>query len=74
MKVTLDKIKNALQELEYEGGDTLLPTYLDEAIEKLEFFGEALNTITVRGRANVDALLGCMIGTEMILGKGDDDG
>lgn len=74
MKVTLAKIKNALQNLEYEGGDTLLPTYLEEAIEKLEYFGEALNTISVRGRANVDALLGCMIGVEMILGKEDEDG
>lgn len=66
--VTIRQIKEALINIEAISGDTDTK-YLDAAISSLEMAQEALNTIAVRGRKDVDALLGCMMGIDMILGK-----
>ena len=66
--ITLRQIKSALANIEAISGDTD-QKYLDDAIDALNTASEALNTIAVRGRKDVDALLGCMIGIDMIIGK-----
>ena len=71
--VTLNEIRNALEALDAESGDKGLE-YFDAAIANLEAVNTALNTVSVRGRNSVDALLGCMIGIDMIIGKEGDNG
>lgn len=66
--VSLIEIKLALDGIQKEGGDDCVP-YIDEAIERLKTAQEALNTVSVRGRHDVDALLGCMLGIDLIIGE-----
>lgn len=66
--VSLIEIKLALDGIQKEGRDDCTE-YIDEAIEKLKTAQEALNTISVRGRHDVDALLGCMLGIDLIIGE-----
>lgn len=72
-KIGLDTIKKTLKNVEFEGGDDPVK-YIENAIEQLKFASEAMNTIAVRGKSNVDALLGCMIAVEMMIGEEDNDG
>ena len=72
-KICLDTIKKTLENVEFEGGDDPIK-YIAAAIEQLGFASEAMNTISVRGKSNVDALLGCMIAVEMMIGEEDNDG
>ena len=71
--VNLLEIKKTIEALEYDGGDDPLK-YLENALDQLEIAYGAMNTISVCGRDNVDSLLGCMIGIEMIIGKEAEDG
>jgi len=71
--ITLRDIHTALERLDVVDGDTSTE-YIESAIDSLETASEALNTIAVRGRTNVDALLGIMMGIDMLLGKGDANG
>jgi hypothetical protein len=71
--ITLRDIHTALERLDAVDGDTSTE-YIESAIDSLETASEALNTIAVRGRANVDALLGIMMGIDMLLGKEDKHG
>ena len=66
----LKQLKYTLEHLDCIDGDSNTE-YIDKAIESLETASEALNTIAVRGRANVDRLLGIMWGLDEILGKGE---
>lgn len=66
--VSLIDIKLALNGIQKESGDDCMK-YIDEAIERLKTAQEALNTISVRGRHDVDALLGCMLGIDLIIGE-----
>lgn len=66
--VSLIEIKLALDGIQKESGDDCAK-YIDEAIEKLKTAKEALNTVSVRGRHDVDALLGCMLGIDLIIGE-----
>lgn len=66
--VSLIEIKLALDGIQKESRDDCAE-YIDEAIEKLKTAQEALNTISVRGRHDVDALLGCMLGIDLIIGE-----
>jgi gamma-glutamyl phosphate reductase len=70
--VSLIEIKLALDGIQKESGDDCAK-YIDEAIEKLKTAQEALNTVSVRGRHDVDALLGCMLGIDLIIGE-DNNG
>lgn len=47
---------------------------LTEAQEILESALQDMDGLTVAGRGVLDALLGCMMATEAIIGKGEDDG
>ena len=64
----LKQVKYTLEHLDAIDGDRSLD-YINKAIESLETASEALNTISVRGRTNLDQLLGCMLGIDLILGK-----
>lgn len=66
--VSLIEIKLALDGIQKESGDDCAK-YIDEAIERLKTAQEALNTISVRGRHDVDALLGCMLGIDLVIGE-----
>lgn len=66
--VNLKQVKYTLEHLDVIDGDTSTQ-YVDEAIAALETAAEALNTIGVRGRENLDRLLGIMLGIDMILGN-----
>lgn len=66
--VSLIEIKLALDGIQKESGDDGVK-YIDEAIERLKTAQEALNTVSVRGRHDVDALLGCMLGLDLIIGE-----
>lgn len=69
----LKQVKYTLEHLDCVDGDCNT-VYIDRAIESLETAAEALNTIAVRGRDNLDQLLGCMLGIDMILGNKESDG
>jgi hypothetical protein len=69
--VTLFEIKNALEHIDAEDGDTDV-SYIGNAISSLKTAQEAMNTISVRGRNNLDALLGCMMAIDLIIGEEKD--
>lgn len=68
----LKQVKYTLEHIDAIDGD-LSTEYVDKAIESLETAKEALNTISVRGRENLDQLLGCMLGIDMILGNKNEE-
>ena len=70
--VTLYQIKDSLESIEPCDGDASTK-YIDDAIECLQMASEALNTISVRGRSDVDKLLGCMMALDAIIGE-DNNG
>jgi hypothetical protein len=65
--VSLREIKNALVGIQQDSQDT--ERLIDEAIGILAAAQEAMNTISVCGRHDVDALLGCMIGIDLLIGE-----
>ena len=69
--ITLHEIKTALSGLTVENGDCS-SEHIDAAITSLQTALEALNTVSVRGRTNVDTLLGCMMAIEMMIGEATD--
>jgi hypothetical protein len=71
--IDLLTIRDALKKLDIIDGDNSV-SYIESAIESLETASEALNTIGVRGRANVDALYGLMIALDMVIGGKDKPG
>ena len=68
----LKQVKYTLENLDAIDGDKSTE-YVDKAIESLETAAEALNTISVRGRTNLDMLLGIMLGIDMILGNEEEE-
>lgn len=71
--VTLQVIKAALNELDAIDGDKGVE-YIEAAIANLQTLSEALNTVSVRGRAAVDTLLGCMMSIDEIIGEEGKNG
>lgn len=47
---------------------------VEEAILKLKELLKGLDEVEVKGRQNVDTLLGCMMALEAIIGKEGDNG
>jgi hypothetical protein len=66
--ITLKQLIPALESL---GADT---EHINIAIDELSALLASLDDIEVKGRQNVDTLLGCMMAIEAIIGKGDDNG
>lgn len=60
--VSLVKVKAAAYDL---GIDI---THAEKAIVELRNFLDVLNDVSVKGRDNVDTLLGCMMAVEQIIG------
>lgn len=69
MNISLKKLKATLRNVDGEGWDGLTMNYLDDAIDSLGKLSESLENVTVKGRDNLDALLGCMVGIDMIIGE-----
>ena len=72
MKVTINQIKDAIRKIDGEGWDGKAINYIDDAIDSLAKLKDSLENVSVKGRDNVDALLGCMMGLDMIIGEEDD--
>lgn len=70
--VNLKQVKYTLEHLDIIDGDKSTQ-YVDDAITALETAAEALNTIGVRGKENLDRLLGIMLGIDMILGNNNEE-
>lgn len=68
--ITITEIKETLEEVCKENRYGV--KHIEEAIESLKAAKDALETVSVRGRHDVDALLGCMIGLDMIIGEEKD--
>lgn len=63
VKITLKNIIAALVSLN-------IPTEsIDQAVSSLEAMLQELDEVSVKGRQNVDTLLGCMMAIEAIIGK-----
>jgi len=70
MNVSLKKIQNALDKLD-GAGDAI--EEINNAMAYLHHAIDLMDDISVKGKDNIDALLGCIIGVEMIIGE-DTDG
>ena len=70
MNVSLKKIHNALDKLD-GAGDAI--EEINNAMAYLHHAIDLMDDISVKGKDNIDALLGCIIGVEMIIGE-DTDG
>ena len=68
LTITLHQLIPALISL---GVDT---EHITIAIDELSALLASLDDIEVKGRQNVDTLLGCMMAIEAIIGKGEDHG
>ena len=68
MGITLHQLVPALTSL---GADT---EHINIAIDELTALLASLDDIEVKGRQNVDTLLGCMMTIEAIIGKGEANG
>jgi len=66
--ITLKQLIPALISL---GVDT---EHINIAIDELSALLDSLDDIEVKGRQNVDTLLGCMMAIESIIGKGEEHG
>lgn len=69
--ITLNQIISALISLEIGTG------HIDNAIKELEQLLTELDEVEVKGRQNVDTLLGCMMAIDAIIGNkrgGDENG
>lgn len=66
--ITLKQLIPALISI---GADT---ERINTAISELTALLENLDEVEVKGRQNVDTLLGCMMAIEAIVGKGEDNG
>lgn len=74
MKYSIKLIFETLNTLCILGGDKQpILDKLTEAQEILESALADMDGLTVAGRGVLDALLGCMMATEAIIGKGEDD-
>ena len=67
MMITLEKIKETLQNI--KGVDSNAIQDIDEVIDILRALNESLDNVSVTGRADIDAMLGCMMGIDMIIGE-----
>lgn len=68
MNITLKQIIPALSCI---GVDR---AHIDKAMDELRTLLEELDEVEVKGRQNVDTLLGCMMAIESIVGKEENNG
>ena len=65
--INLKQIRDTLSGINAVDGDTSTE-HIDNAIENLNKAVEVMNTIAVRGKTDIDKLLGCMMGIEILIG------
>lgn len=69
MNISLNQIIPALACVGVSG------EHIEQAISELRILLQELDEVEVKGRQNVDTLLGCMMAIEAIIGKdGESDG
>ena len=66
--VTLRQIYSAIDSLKCNGDKDAVLEQLSSAIDALEDAVKSMDELTVKGRDNVDTLLGCMMAVEAIIG------
>lgn len=66
--LTIKGIKATLEKIHVEGGDDPVK-HIEAALIQLHSAIAAMDTMVVHGRESVDALFGCMIAMDMIIGK-----
>lgn len=71
--ITLRKTYSALYALNCTGDKDVILEQLSSAIDALEDAVKCMDELTVKGRDNVDTLLGCMMAVEAIIG-GENNG
>ena len=71
--VTLRQIYSAIDSLKCNGDKDAALEQLSSAIDALEDAVKSMEELTVKGRDNVDILLGCMMAIEAIIGE-DNNG
>lgn len=65
---SLIQIRAAVESLNAE------TVHIDRATRALEEALDSLNQVAVKGRQDVDTMLGCMMALEQIIGKEDENG
>ena len=65
---SLIQIRAAVESLNAE------TVHIDRATHALEEALDSLNQVAVKGRQDVDTMLGCMMAIEQIIGKEDENG
>ena len=72
---TLDQIYHSIDSLKIiEGDKCAVLELLGTAIRCIEDAQEKMGELTVRGRHNLDVLLGCMMAAESLTGKDNNNG
>ena len=75
MDFSLQQIYETLDSLGVVDGDkSPILLKVDEAIQFLKTALSEMDGLSVKGRAEVDALLGCMLAIESIIGREDANG
>ena len=69
--VDLEKIKETLAKID---GNEEATNCIDTAIGNLKAASVEMNDMTVKGRKDIDALLGCMLGIDLVIGGNKKDG
>lgn len=74
MNYSLKMIYDALEDLcVLEGDKAPILLKLDEARQFIKTALQDMDSLSVQGRGALDTLLGCMMGLEAIVGKGDNN-
>lgn len=68
--VTLQQIYSAIDSLNCNGDKGAALEQISCAIDALEAATKSMDELSVKGRDNVDTLLGCMMAVEAIIGDG----
>lgn len=70
--VTLRQIESAIDSLKCNGGKDAVLEQISCAIDALKDALKGMDELQVKGRDNVDTLLGCMMAVEQIIGEKND--
>lgn len=73
--VTIKQVRSAIENLiQYGGNKDAVLECLDCAIDAVKNALSGMDELTVKGRDNVDTLLGCMMAIEQIVGEDKNNG
>ena len=69
MQISLLKLKAALEKIDGDGWDGKTINYVMDAMDSLKALNESLENVSVKGRDNIDVMLGCMMSIDSIIGE-----